>query len=573
MISALIFFLFVQVSLLIPGYALIKRTGIFKENPGLELCISYMSSIAFFGLLACLYYIFDLPKLFIFFCNWLVILASLLWIIKNQAYVSLYKLRYPIIILLAVSFISVIFITLPIRNSRNIIPDPEPMQGRNYNTLNVKILNLSDTSANDNYIPYRQAQFIVNRSDPAKDSFINEWGVHFFQRTPLMGLVTADYFLIINNKLPVNYSWSNDTMNPNSTYIKFQILAQILNYLFIIPAFFLLKKIFNVKVAAISLLFISINQYFLYNSFFTWPKSFVAFFILLSWILILENKYKYVVVSAIASGLAYLTHDLAIIYICTSIVVLLYQRNIKKMFIFIGVTVCFVLPWIITSAIIYKRQSSFIYFPFSTHGIPQAGKGEIIIKEFFHTPLSQLISIKIENILYLLSPYQMFTSEGGRSILKRMWGLSLFSIAGSTGIGLIIPIILGLFNKIKSKVILLIYAFLPILLSVIITGWPKGLGSLHFAEASVVILIGLGIGFLVLIKNKFWLYLCFIINLIQYVCFALYCYNFSQSAWLNNPVDIIKVTIMLLFIVAVSLLIYIVAKNKSRSMNVIGLSQ
>jgi len=212
--------------------------------------------------------------------------------------------RFIISCLMAASIFSLLFISLPFNAAKTVVPDPQPMAGRNYSSFNVKVLNVAHTQANDNYVPYRQAQFFINRSDPAKDSFIGEWGVTFFERTPLMGAVTANYFNLLGDRPPIDYTWSAKSSDPDHTYKKFQILAQILNSLLLIPGFFLLNRLFNRKTAYISVLFLIPSAYFLYNSFFTWPKSLVSFFVLTSWLLLLEKRPRLTILAGMVSGIA-----------------------------------------------------------------------------------------------------------------------------------------------------------------------------------------------------------------------------------------------------------------------------
>lgn len=557
----LLYFLFVHIILLIPGYTIIKKLAIFKHNQGLILLTSYVTSILILAVGSIFYYILNLPLFLVQIIFIILIVATLVLFIKEKFYKDILDVSYPIAILVVMSFFSLILISLSQGNPRHIIPDPQQMDNRNYNVLNVKVLNLANTNANDNYIPYRQAQFIINRSDPARDSFIDEWGVHFFQRTPLMGAVTASFFIIQNDRPPIAYSWDLSAKDPSQTYLKFQIIAQILNSLFVIPAFYIFKKLFNLRTAIVGALFIAISQFYIYNSFFSWPKSFVAFFILLSWLLILEGKTKYVLYAGIASGIAYLTHDLAILYIGASSLVLIISRRFKDFLIFCISCFALMLPWVITSSYIYKKISTFYLYPFSIHGIPQAEKSKETIAEFFSTPITKIISIKIESLIFLLTPYQLIFKDTLQSYADRLWAVGIFSIPGGIGGGLIIPTAWGLFKKMRMKISILVFIFVPILLSVLFIGYPKGLGALHFAEASIAIAIGVGTYFLVNLKYYFWLILAFTLNIFQLIYFTLFTYNFSIDIWTKTPTDIFKI-LFLLFIVCLSYVFLLKLRDK-----------
>ena len=207
-IYSVFFLIFAHVTLLVPGYVLVKKTGLLAKTPGIELSFGYLLTMALFAALATADYALRFsPELSRLLC-WAIILGSLLELFRARYFKDLAKLRFPLICLFLMSVLSSAFIGLTFNAPRPYVPDPAAQPGRNYNVLNVKVLNVAQTQANDNSIPYRQAQFFVNRIDPAKGDFINEWSVTFFQRTPLMGAVTANYFNLLNERPPVDYIWS-----------------------------------------------------------------------------------------------------------------------------------------------------------------------------------------------------------------------------------------------------------------------------------------------------------------------------------------------------------------------------
>lgn len=544
----ILYFIFVHLTLLIPGYVFVKKIKLLAKNPVLELPLAYSVSLVFFALLATLTYALKIDPALTRYFSWLVLIVTAGFFIKQKLYKDILRQIFPLLCLVLISLFSLAFISLSFNSKYTYVPDPTPQPNRNYSTFNVKVLNVAQTQANDNYIPYRQAQFFVNRSDPAKDSFIADWGVIFFERTPLMGAVTANYFNLFNDKLPIDYTWSSSAINPDYTYKKFQVLAHVLNGLFIIPAFFLLSVLFNRKTAIISSLFLVTSIFFLYNSFFTWPKSLVAFFILTSWLLLLPKRPAFTILAGVISGVAFLTHDLAVLYIGASFVFLLINKRFRDLIFFSLPAFLMALPWYVVSSIIYNKPSNFIYYPFSLEGIPQRHQRPQIISDFFHTSPIKIVLIKLENLFYLLSPYQLLTSEGGQAIKVRVWATSLFSIPGALGLGLLIPIYIAALKKLRSLSVWIL-ALTPVILSVLIIGWPKGLGALHFAEAVVILLCGLTISWLVTLKRRTrWLLLAYIVNTLQLVFFISYSYEFAVGNWFTNIGDILMLSLMLIII-------------------------
>src|SRR5258708_1832911 len=142
----------------------------------------------------------------------------------------------------------------------------------------------------------------------------------------------------------------------------------------------------------------------------SWAKSLVDLCILLSWLLLLEKKMRYTILAGIASGLAYLAHDLAVLYIGASVVLLLYNKRLKETMAFGFTALVFAIPWLITADFLYHEPSSFIYYPIATEGIPQVRQSQHIIHQFLHTSPLRLLAIRIGNFIYLMAPYQLFTS-------------------------------------------------------------------------------------------------------------------------------------------------------------------
>lgn len=555
------FLAFVHVTLLVPGYAVIKKLRLLASHPVAELSFGYVLTILIFGLLSASAYILGLSQTVVGIVGWLIIVGALVVFIASRQYADLWKLRLPLACLILLTVLATAFFGLTFNSKYSFIPDPAAQAGRNYQSLNVKVLNISQTQANDNYIPYRQAQFMVNRSDPAKDSFINEWGVTFFQRTPLMGSVTATYFILLREKPPVDYTWSHGANDPRHTYLQFQVIAHVLNSLFILPAYLLLSRLFGKKAAALTSFFLVPSQFFLYNNIFSWPKSLVAFFILLSWWLLIENKLRFTLLAGMASGLAYLAHDLALLYIAASFLFLLWNKRLREIVIFGFMCVAFVLPWVLVSTLAYHKPSSFILYPLSTRGIPQAEQKRLVIDQFFDTSPLRIAYIRFENLVYWLTPTQLFTSEGGQAGFRRLWAAGIFSIPGALGLGLMIPAVAGLLKKI-TRLPFWIFTGIPLALALFVIGWYHGMGALHFAQPIVILLSGLAVTFLANLKRTIWIMLAYAANTVQLVFFATYSFKFGVGVWLTTTGDILRLCLVVGVVLFSGWLIYMVQSGR-----------
>lgn len=550
----LFYFLFIHVVLFLPGYVLIKESKLLRGRPALELVSGYAASLVFFALSIFAAYICGFSYQIIQIIGLAALVVSSYFFVSHKHWKDLAAFRLPLLCLIMLSALSTLLVSLPLTGNQPVIPDPEPLANRNYQVFDVKVLNIAQTNANDNYIPYRQAQFILNRSNPQTDSFINEWGVSFFQRTPLMGGVTAFILNLLGDRPPVDYIWSASATDPQLTFIKFQLTAHVLNALFLLPAFLLLSRLFDKKVAGITLLFLSVSQFFVYNSVFSWPKSLAAFFVLLSWVFLLQKDKRSIILCGIVGGAAYLTHDLSVLYIGTSFLILLFQKRFRDALIVGGISVFMAIPWIVTSALIFKRPSSFIYYPFSLKDIPQPQTDHGIISRFFHTSPLTIIWIKIQSLFYLLTPYQLLVDELREGWLKRLWGVGIYSIPGAVGLGLLVPAAVGVFKKFASRKLFWGLVIIPLILCVFIIGWPRGLGALHFAQPAVILLSGLGV-FVVLkyfsgIKAFYVCLILFGLSVIQFIYFLLFSYDFNVGSWGSKKPLTILISMIVIITIA-----------------------
>lgn len=544
MILEIFYYFFFLASLLLPGYAFVKRLNIFKNNFGLAFCASIMLSLCLYGLLAIFSYIFDVSPNITGGASWLFLALGLTEFIRRHYYKELSGLRLPFFCVFALSSLAVAFVGLTFSQKYTYLPDYKALPNTNYKVLNVKILNLLQTGANDNYIPYRQAQFVTDRLDPAREDFIKEWGVTFFGRTALMGAVTANFFNMLHEHPPTAILWQANAHDPHQTYLQFQILAAVLNSLFIFPAYLLLVRLFGIKNAVLSCLFFVTNSFFLDNTVFTWPKSFVAFFILLAWLFLIGQKTRYLMWASLASGLAYLTHDLSILYIAATTLLITIKWGYYAAAKYISLPIMLALPWIYATSFYYKLPGSFIDYPISTKGIPSTGEGKQLFTQFLHTPAWVILRIRLENILYLLAPSQLFAA--GQGVVMKLYSVSLYSVPGSVGLGLMLPSYVAFLKVKMPSLILLILA--PIILGALYVGWPHGLGAIHFGQAVAVLLTGLTITYLRKFSKKVMTG-AFGICFIQLVYFMLDCYRFTVSPWFSSLRDLVLLIYICLLLI------------------------
>lgn len=572
-----LYLIFVHALLLIPSYGLVTHLGIFAKQRAIQLCMAYFFSITTLALGGFVLYIFDVPSKLLALTLWALVLVGTILFIKGRSWKHLLPLRFLLILFVSMTLLSTLFISLSFPSDKmNFVPDPEFQQGRNYNVLNVKVLNITHTQANDNYIPYRQAQFFTNNLDPQNNSFINEWGVGFFQRTVLMGSVVSSFFTMLDDKPPIGYLWASDAPDPSNTYIKFQLISHVLNAVFIFPAFILLSLLFNRRTAAISAIFIAASHFYLYNAIFSWPKSLAAFFILLSWVLLLKRgSSKVVLLAGLLAGLAYMTHDMSLLYVGTTGLLLLWQKRFRDVFLYSIAVLPFMAVWAFVSSVIYSKQSTFVYYPFALKGIPQEEEKSTIIQTFFDTSPWVIIKAKLSALFYLLSPYQLIFSENSKFDF-RVWGLGIYSVPGTLGPGLIIALLLGLIRRVRMpNRATWLFILLPVILLVVLFGSPRaiGFGAVHFGQALLVPLIGYSVYSLTTLKrySNQAIWMTFVLNVIFLLYYLLYSYDFSLTTWVRSIGDVSSILLFLLIIMLYCVgLFVLVSKRISSKLSLIG---
>lgn len=574
----ILYFFFVHFLLLIPAFGFLKYLKIFNNSLLKQVCLAYFCGIIFLGLTGAMLYGLNVSEIVIRSLLWGVAFIGTILFIKTRAWQDLLKNRLILIIFLLMSLLPTLILSLSSGTAnQKFFPDPEYISTNNYKVLNVKVLNFAHTQANDNYIPYRQAQFFVNNSDPAKDSFISEWGVNFFQRTVLMGSVVSSFFTLFNDDPPIAYTWSAVGQDQDFTYAKFQIIAHILNSVLILPVFLLAARLFNNKTALITALFIGSSHFYLSNSIFSWPKSLTAFFILFSIILVFENKFSSTLLAGLSGGIAYMTHDLAIIFILTALFHMFLKKRYRDVLLYMVGSLPFPILWTYISSIIYHRQSTFIYYPFSINGLPQENNKHTIIKDFFHTNIFKILKIKWEGLFRLATPYQLLVAEQGKDWSTRLWAVGIYTIPGSLGLGLLPVGVYALvrgYKKIRWEVWL--YMLFPVLLILLIFGDPTILGSLHFSQ-SIVALTTATIIYILLGFKKYVSQLIISglsINIMYSIFFVVYSYNFEIGRWFSNISDICNMfTIIFIYVFLLWILCNVLLKWNGPVAHLIGVNQ
>lgn len=316
-----------------------------------------------------------------------------------------------------------------------------------------------------------------------------------------------------------------------------QIITIILNSLYLIPSYFIARKMFNDQVAKISTLFMIFVPALIFNTIYTWPKNIAAGGILamIYFLFFSDNKHRYIY-AGIFGGLAFLFHNYTIFYIIITFIVLLWKKvSFKNIVIFaipISVMASLHYLWVYIS---YGTipPNGYLYIIFATKGYYQAlNRDPEIFTDFFATSPFELIFIRIITILTTLTPapllgvqfptynplyYYVKSYAGGLSTL--MYVFLLFHL-----------------KKLYSNKIIFIYLLIPFLIGVIIWGYRDwGLVSQNLQPTvPLIIMIGINSAY----KNKKLLVLLFIGAIIEmYVLYVFMNMAYVKEGGIQPTID------------------------------------
>jgi len=188
----------------------------------------------------------------------------------------------------------------------------------------------------------RMAQYIAENKEYPIFTILEETKLNYggFVRPPLFNLLEANFFLIFENDLPIRF------------------LTPFIAILTGIVTFILVKKLYNEKIGFIAaILTVTIPSFVIYSvTFYTDMLCvfYVTIFFLLFLLATKENSKKYLILSGIFGGLAFLTDLSGLSVYIFAFIVIFYEilttktffNQIKKYAIFISILILIGLPFI-----------------------------------------------------------------------------------------------------------------------------------------------------------------------------------------------------------------------------------
>ncbi len=319
--------------------------------------MSFGASAVLFGGFTMLVYVLHLPiKPLCIIIAAMALGVSLFLFIRQKLYVELIKVdRFALIITVAVFFFAILFVALP---------GDMPSTNNADTTSSVKAPYLPS----DPQIPYRTAQFILNDLDVNENQFYIDW--FFSDRTPLMGAVTAFFEATLDQDVPPEQVWGLPgrawQLIDQDGYWLYRLIASLLSSIFLLPTYLLAKKFFGDGIAKATLLFIVINPFIVINTFFTWPKLMMAYFLLVAFYFIAEHKLY--TLSGASLAFAYLSHPLAALYLGGAFVYIFLEtffksQTFRRWASLLGGFFFAASPWLYWTMFVYKHPSRMSTYP------------------------------------------------------------------------------------------------------------------------------------------------------------------------------------------------------------------
>ena len=350
----------------------------------------------------------------------------------------------------------------------------------------------------DILIPYNGSRYILENLNPNSLEVVPSWS--FSERGPLMAILNSGLFSFLG--LKEHILWLGGSQGLFFLYQSFSI---ILNLQALFVLILLCHEWFGLRAALLSLLTL-ISSYFVnLNMMFAWPKFSMASFLLVSfWYWVDTKDLK---IPALFSAAAMLLHDSAVFFVLSFIILqgllaLYGSRNershegasaklfavkdflpaVKKSFIFTGVFILALSPWLILKKYYLESSPRLFYMHFFCYlgeNVSSVSFLSLLEDYLDKNSILEIIKIKFINLIY---PFDLFSSFktffSGSSFYNSIFlahNDKIFRILPSFGFALCVVFLLALFKKRKSTkyknaVLLNVVSFSSIIFLALISG-------------------------------------------------------------------------------------------------------
>jgi hypothetical protein len=303
-------------------------------------------------------------------------------------------------------------------------------------TTNVRVQYLTSLPA-DNYIPFAVSEFFLRGISFQKERPILP-RAEVSNRTVLMSLVAVPFRAILGAPYDhpelgtfhyLDRDWPDvSKLNANGSFEQFSVVGLVLNSLLLLGAIVFCGSWGTSPVAPFATLLYITNPYFIGQTIYTWPKALAGFFILLAWRSI-RAGHRPAVVAALF-GVAFHAHPCALAFAGWVALFYLIQWWRKKsglmaLFIFLGIFVAILLPWVIWTRYMLQIPSDLIAQNFSGPGTETAWTSPV---NFIWARVHNLF-FTVSSTIFLVYPFD----------LGEILGRWFVSLPGAVGVVLIYP--------------------------------------------------------------------------------------------------------------------------------------
>ena len=167
----------------------------------------------------------------------------------------------------------------------------------------------------DNIIPYNVARAVIARMDPRGLEVVPDW--NFSDRGPLAGILAAGFAIITGTR--DDGPW---LVPASPQFFYFEALLIFLNSFSLFAMLSIAERCGGRRSAIAGLLLLASSYTIFQNMIFTWPKLFMAYFLVAGLLLITERRF---VIAGLFLSLSYTAHNSAVFPVVAIVAALLIQ--------------------------------------------------------------------------------------------------------------------------------------------------------------------------------------------------------------------------------------------------------
>lgn len=507
---------FVALALWLPGYVV---GALFLRSLGLEerIALSFGVSTALFGGVGLAVYASGVkfaPAAGA--ATALILLVSAVMFVKGRMHRELQKAdKFPLFIMALIFTFSILYVALP-GDTR------ETQDADTYYSVKAPYL------PGDTYIPYRVAQFMMNGMDIDKETFYADW--FFSDRTPLMGAVAADFEALLGQRPPAEFLWQLDDASwrliDREGYWLYRLVASLLSVMWLLPAYLLAERFFKRQVARASTLFMAVNSFLLVNTFYTWPKLMMTYFLLFAFLWVASNRH-YVAAGA-SLALAYLSHPVAALFVAGAFAYVVAQTRLSRETLrrwgaLAGGALLLASPWAYWTTFVYRHPSRMMTYPIGyiiTDPLKASEEVRHALTLFLKRPIGSILldrftvfadTVAAASFLSKVSRAVSGATQGVRpaEVVKQLHKVGVMfyygALPGMLGVSLWVFVCYGLMARVKTKWPYVVsFLAVPFVCVLAFWGiWPRAVG-MDVLQPMVPLLVPFGVYTLWLTGRK-WL--------------------------------------------------------------------